>query len=133
MPLVVIIDQGINHDADVFVADAPVVLERAAFAVKSEAFDKSRRGRVVRLDQCLDPMDMEFVSTVVEHSSDGLCPQTAPLVLGPNDVTQFEAAVPRVTVVIPPPTLAFLVRSCTAQSEGRTGRPVPRKHASSHG
>src|SRR5262249_42251296 len=67
-PLSSIIDESIDHDADVSVANTPVISQWTTFAAKSEAFDESRRGHVVRMDQSFDPMNVELVDTVLEHS-----------------------------------------------------------------
>jgi hypothetical protein len=95
-----ITNESIDHDADVSVTDTPVIGQWTTFAAKSETFDQSRGGYVIRMDQSFDPMNVEFVDTVLEHRSNDLCPKAVSLMLRRNDVTQFEASVPGISMVI---------------------------------
>src|SRR5499427_5541622 len=103
------VDQGIDHDAGVPVADTPVVPQRTAFAAKPEAFDKPRRSHVIGMDQSFDSMGVECVDTVVEHRPHGLCPKAASLVLWRNDVAQLKASVVGISAVIADHTNALTV------------------------
>ena len=94
------VDQSIDQDAGVSIADTPVVPQWPAFAVKSEAFDKPRRIHVIRMDQSFDSMDVECAGTIVEDRPHGLCPEAASLVLRRNDVAQLKASVVGVSAVI---------------------------------
>jgi hypothetical protein len=63
--LVFVVDEGIDHDADEFCPDAPIVNQGTAFAAKAETFGKSYRRQVVGMNQGLDPMDVQFFGAIV--------------------------------------------------------------------
>ena len=96
----VMVDQDIDHDAGVPIADTPVVRRWTTFAAKPEAFDKPRRSHVVRMDPSFDSMSVECARTVVEDRPHSFCPEAASLVLRSNYVAQLKASVVGVSVVI---------------------------------
>ena len=96
----VMVDQHIDHDAGVPIADTPIVRQWTTFAAKPEAFDKPRRSHVVRMDQSFDSTGEECARTVVEDRPHSLCREAASLALRSNYVAQLKASVVGVSVVI---------------------------------
>ena len=103
------VDQSIDQDAGVSIADAPVVPQRTAFTAKPEALDEPGRSHVTRMDQSFDSMNVECADAVVEDRTHRLCREAASLELRRNDVAQLKASVVGVSMVIADHTNASTV------------------------
>lgn len=106
----VIVDLSIHHNADVSVAQTPVIPQWSTFAAESKPFDKPLRGDVIWMDQCLDAMGLELVSAVAHDCLHRFPAKAILLVLWRNDVTQFKAPIARVSVVVVHHANALIIR-----------------------
>src|ERR1700722_15052363 len=82
-----------------FVADAQVFAQQT-FATESELFDQLQRGRIVRMNECLQAMQTEVLKAEPDHRRDRLSCEALLTMCGIDHVTDGHPLIADVAIVI---------------------------------